>query len=78
MFMLFPIYTLLFLSEITLFAIFDNEISLFHMQHNTKQTCTVSVFQNIKQLCPREQQENKPVSISPAFTTINSALINPP
>lgn len=22
------------------------------MQHNTKQTCTVSVFQNIKQLCP--------------------------
>ena len=22
------------------------------MQHNTKQTCTVSVYQNIKQLCP--------------------------
>lgn len=25
MFMLFPVYTLLFLSEITLFTIFDNE-----------------------------------------------------
>lgn len=78
MFMLLSVLALCFLSEITLLAIFDNEISLFHMQHNTKQTCTVSVFQNIKQLCPREQQENKPVSISPAFTTINSALINPP
>lgn len=56
MFMLLSVLALCFLSEITLFAIFDNEISLFHMQHNTKQTCTVSVFQNIKQLCPRKQQ----------------------
>lgn len=34
MFMLFPVYTLLFLSEITLFAIFDNEKRL--VSHATK------------------------------------------
>lgn len=42
--MLLSVLALCFLSEITLFAIFDKEIRLFHMQHNTKQTCTVSVF----------------------------------
>ena len=45
------------LSEIISFLQYSTmRKDLFHMQHNTKQTCTVSVFQNIKQLCPRKQQ----------------------
>lgn len=40
MFMLFPVYTLLFLSEIISFLHYSTmRKDLFHVQHNTKQTC---------------------------------------
>lgn len=47
------------------------------MQRNTKQTCTVSIYQNIKQHCPCKQQKNNSISINPAFTTSNNSIINP-
>lgn len=50
MFMLLSVLALCFLSEITLFAIFDNEISLVSRATNTKQTCLVPIFQNTKRL----------------------------
>lgn len=44
MFMLLFVLALCFFSEITLFAIFDKEISLVSRATNTKQAYTVSVF----------------------------------
>lgn len=48
--MFLSVLALCFLSEITLFAIFDNEISLVSRATNTKQTCLVPIFQNTKRL----------------------------
>ncbi len=50
MFMFLSVLALCFLSEITLFAIFDKEISLVSRATNTKQTCLVPIFQNTKRL----------------------------
>lgn len=45
MFMLFPVYTLLFLSEITLFAIFDNAEAFGVLATTIKEQTTVRLQQ---------------------------------
>lgn len=91
MFMLLSVHALCFLSEITLFALFDNAKPLLCLQqisinkppfacNNKKKSHTLFRLKlNFKQYRPGMQQnKSKSNFISPAFTTNNSALINPP
>lgn len=103
MFMLLSVLALCFLSEITLFAIFDNAKTFVVLATNINQQTTVRLQQlsknkppfdcnnnqnshtlfrlklNFKQYRPGMQQyKSKSNFINPAFTTNNSALINPP